>query len=783
MFRAINRIHVVGATPHYIAPILSLESLIQSVLNRDGTAGGESTVVALHCQQVNEYGCRGGNLEFYCAQDDEANTRRKAIAKWAKDNQLKLKLPHVMNSLMCRGEVLWLVLPSEGGGYFIDFFTGGLNNPEPEYKVFRKRGGREIEQVVIRYSYESANYIGDPSSQYTGVDQRRWVRLLITQDWIEESEHTTKPSLGVGWNQWGVGGVQITSNRYPNPFSPALPVEISAANPRRSGQLGSSDFHWMQSAIEAHERILGSMTRNINLFGNPSMVTTRSASEVTENATGGGIVPTWASNQGYTDGVGDTYSYATRVADGGSRTGFFAGMMASSTSVANGRKIADIIGGISPEERFAYIQPDPVSGDVNNYERERRESIHWALGGVDPLGIHSGATFGEVKSIFGRIQNHADGLADALYTFGLSKIFEKILEFEENLFKDWLFLALTQLYPKQFKGLVDSSQISDEDAQTIWKISQDEKSPFSLPSDFQGMIPFGDRTVAWRFTKEVYKPTTRDLLDLSILNRNAREDGQSQESCLRRENPDMTDKEIADTMSGFSPRVVDSASNALATLMNLHAQLMQVPDPDNPRQPWAVRLGTAQMIEQGLFTIQKEIKYGQPSYDPAIPTAQSGSGDRLPTYGGVLPPGRDSSDATGNATSPTSTSVPTTPTDYSPNSPAASMAAYGLPPVLAATTNGSVDGRGQGGGLPERAGVPNFPAPGATVIDTPGKPVQPTGYGSSTESITAAVARGLPPELAANPALIQLYAAQLAAQQRIAAATDPRTASRDNRRR
>jgi hypothetical protein len=760
---------------------LALENLIQSVLNRDGSAGGESTVVALHCQQMSEYGVRGGNVEFFCAQDDDANTRRKAIARWAKDNQISLRLPHIMNLLTCRGELLWLVLPNDSGGYFIDTFSGGLNNPDPEYKVYRKRGGREIEQVVIRYSYESASYIGDMSQPYTGVDQRRWVRIIITQDWIEESEHSTQPSLSTGWNQWGQGGVQVSTNRYPNPFAPALPVEISPANPRRSGQLGSSDFHWMQSLIENHEQILGSMTRNIKLFGNPSMVTTRSASEVTENATGGGVVPTWASNQGYTDGVGDRYSYSTRVADGGSHNGFFAGMMASSTSIANGRKIADIIGGISPDERFAYIQPDPVSGDVNNYERERRESIHWALGGVDPLGIHSGATFGEIKSLYGRVQNHADLLAESLYTFGLCKVFEKIIEFEEQLFKDWLFLALTQLYPKQFKGLSDSSQISDTNAQDIWAIARDPKSPIPLPSDFKGMIPMGDRTVNWRFSKEVYKPTTRDLLDLSILNRNAREDGQSQESCLRRENPDMTDKEIADTMSGFSPRVVDSASNALNTLMQLHAQLMQVPDPENPKAPWALRLGTAQMIEQGLFTIQKEIQYGQPTYDPAVPT-QPSPATSLPAFNGVLPNGRNGGDASSDAGSPasgdpTANGAIPAPINYAPNSSAASMAAYGLPPILAAGAPSPLDGRGQSGGLSAGAGKPNFPAPGATVIDT-GNSVQSGGYGSFPVAVPATVAAGIPPELASQPALLQLYAAQLAARERIAAASNSRTSAR-----
>ncbi len=56
---------------------MSLESLIKSVLDRDGKHGGEATTVALHCAQMREWGVRGGNIELRPIQDDAKDTRLK----------------------------------------------------------------------------------------------------------------------------------------------------------------------------------------------------------------------------------------------------------------------------------------------------------------------------------------------------------------------------------------------------------------------------------------------------------------------------------------------------------------------------------------------------------------------------------------------------------------------------------------------------------------------------------------------------------------------------------
>jgi hypothetical protein len=88
------------------------------------------------------------------------------------------------------------------------------------------------------------------------------------------------------------------------------------------------------------------------------------------------------------------------------------------------------------------------------------------------------------------------------------------------------------------------------------------------------MLPTGDREVMWRYTREVFQNTTREELDRSIAARNEREDGLSQEWVLRKQYPNMTDQEIKNAMSGFSPRVVQNAAVGIQTTLQLFQQFL-----------------------------------------------------------------------------------------------------------------------------------------------------------------------------------------------------------------
>jgi hypothetical protein len=277
------------------------------------------------------------------------------------------------------------------------------------------------------------------------------------------------------------------------------------------------------------------------------------------------------------------------------------------------KEMTQVVGNVKDGERFGYIQsPDAVSGDQNIFIRQLRELIHWTLGGVDPLGISASATFGEIKSLFGRIENTAMRKADILLgDKGLCKLLSKILLVEERKCK----VAITSFIVEQFlNGDATASELvketlTDNLFRNIYFYLTQE-----IGLELPGLPPLGQRDCTWRYTKDVFQRTTREMLDASIVYRNEREDGISQEIALSKLYPNMRDDEIRNSMSGFSPRVVTSALEGIGASLQLYTQFMQLPDPQNPQIPWAVSLGLDKLVAQGVLTLQKEITYNQPEY-------------------------------------------------------------------------------------------------------------------------------------------------------------------------
>lgn len=579
-----------------------INELIKAQLSRDGAGGGRGTIVPLHCAQMREYGARGGHVQFDCPQDDEINSRGNALIKWYKSNDLAPKMDCIFDTFICWGEVLWLILPLENGDYWIEYFQGGLKHPNPNFKIRYKNGGREIESAVIRYSYEKDNAIGlgmpTPSTNLSTTT--RWIKLIITSETIVTIDCGSEPDLTLNYQLQSFGNNVRTD---PNPFAPVLPIALSVNNPQQTGKQGTGDFHVFAGLIEEHERRLASVDENLHEFGNPSLVTTRSAHEVIESAVTN-APNTWAANQGYKDGVGDGYSGSSAK----SLTGRWFGQMR--------HKIAKIIGNVGQDERFGYIQVDPVSADLTNYIKSDRELIHWCLGGVDPIGISTSATFGEIKTLFGRVQNTADKKANSLFN-ALGKLFSIAIANEEQKFKANFILAIAQ--SKLASQIPDLANLSDENCQQLYQMFRaGELDKYQIQFDSSiGLPPMGDRTVTWRHTREVYKPSTRDSLDLSIVGRNLREDGLKQEFVLNRLYPELSPKEIQSAISGFSPRVVENQLNGLNSLLQFYQQSMTIPGSQDPNIPLGIELGVGQLIADGFNSLRKELEYGKPVYTAA----------------------------------------------------------------------------------------------------------------------------------------------------------------------
>lgn len=596
-----------------------INSLIKAQLSRDGTKGGRGTIIPLHCAQMREYGSRGGFVQFDCPQDDDENSRGNALIKWYKSNDLAPKMDYIFDVFTCWGEILWLILPLENGDYWIEFFQGGLKHDNPQFKIYYKNGGRDIESAVIRYSYEKDNTIGTAQGMSTpmanpGINNNgnvstitRWVKLIITAESIVTMDCGSEPDLTMSQSAYSFGNNVKTD---PNPFAPLLPIALSVNNPQQTGKQGTGDFHVLAAMIETHERRLADVDANLETFNNPSLVTTRSAAEVTETVMSN-VPNTWASNQGYQDGVGDGFSNSTSKSLAGRHTG-------------SDKRISKVIGNVGVDERFGYIQVSPVPGDLTQYIRNDRELIHWCLGGVDPIGISSSPTFGEIKTLFGRVQNTADIKAQSLFN-GLGKLFSIAIANEEQKFKGAFMAAITKA-PKLAKQIPELESLSDEQCQQLYQLfRQGELAVLGFTFTPVGLPPMGDRSVYWRHTREVYKPSTRDLLDLSIVGRNLREDGLNQEFTMGKLYPELSPKEIQAATSGFSPRVVENQMVGLNNLLQFYQQSMQIPGIADPNIPLGIELGISQLVATGIESLKKELNYGRPVYTAAAATSTPSS--------------------------------------------------------------------------------------------------------------------------------------------------------------
>ncbi len=564
----------------------------------------KTTVVALHLAQMQEWGVRGGSIQIKPVQDTD-NIRDRFISELSASNNLSQRLDTVMASLCCRGEVLWLLRESKSNendsGYELDFYVGGANNPNPEYWVFYELvdGIEQIECVVVKEWRERNHSAYSPDmpiittlggTNDVFVPLKEWSLTFYSRAEIKKFQFFQQEPSRLNSYYYlykNSGGAVMEPDVAPNPFAPRLPFVLCKNKWQRDkSKPGVDDFSPIESLIAEHNELLLNASDNLVIFNTSTLVTSRDADSVVEAVSGREQDNTWAGLNGYrgiqTQGRGRHKP---------------------------GYRMPRVIGGVRDGERFGYIQsPDAISGDHNLYIRQIRELIHWTLGGIDPLGISASATFGEIKSLFGRIENTALKKIDALLgKKGLCNLYSMAIAREEEKAK----VALTNFLIARLNTTpeaISAIKLDDATFRELYFYCTDE-----LGLEIPGLPPLGNRDCTWRHTRDVYQRTTREMLDASIVYRNEREDGISQQVALSKLYPGMRDDEIRAMMSGFSPRVVESALGGIAGVLNLYSQLMQVPDPETG-MPMAVKLGIAELIEQGVITLRKELTYNVPNF-------------------------------------------------------------------------------------------------------------------------------------------------------------------------
>ena len=595
-----------------------LREIIDSYLEKDGGSAIDTGIVASHLAQMRLFGIRQG-VEFFPGQDNFGNQRKDFIDRVVKYNQLDTRLDSIWDYFLSDGQGLFYIRPTESN-YRLYFFR------KHEYRTYYNVDG-ELDEVVIIYSYKvrrgfgfdqdiQAGTLTGPASMGQGA--KRYIRLSIKHKTIEETH--SEGEISFEQPNYAVSGKTKT---FKNTLGFIPCVEI-LNNPKGFSNEGVGEFDALANHICTHDDMVRTMRKNIQFFGNPTLLSSRPKTDLMESG-GDSVVqrPSIAANSGFNSP--SALSRSTFKSDPVSR------------GVDGQIRVPRVIANLEPNDRVGYIVPDAITGDQNSFARQYREEIRTALGGVDELSISAGVTATEYKSLFGRVSATAKKKATAIYTYGICRCLELIIYQEERLFRETLAAAA---------GIEKPLELPETATEQERQMYQDARGAFEeqvkslmmaclksqqIPPGVLGLIPDGDVTMLWRWLGPVYEDSTQDTLNNSIVVRNLQELGVDSIEALKYLFPSKTDEERAGMLSGFPFRMVGELQSAYKAFAGLVGGMMQTPHPQSPDLPMAAdpRLDLTPYLYRTLEALQKEMSYAG-RYRPVDPTDEPSTSSRRP---------------------------------------------------------------------------------------------------------------------------------------------------------
>lgn len=693
--------------------------ILEAARTQDRSSQSSTMVVLSHIQQMILLMIKKG-LTFYCDQDTY-KSRTRFLADVITLNKLDIRFPAIIRNFLIDGSGLFYFRPDAKLKYQIYFFN------KNQYRVYHDLNG-EVEEVIIIYSYKvKAGSLGLPST--TSGQNKRYVRLSITADTISEVETDTELSFDLE-----PGAVLTPAKTRPNTLGFIPAVEV-LNKPSASGTEGEGEFDPFMEQIVLHDQLTRNIAKNIEFFGNPTLISSRPRSDLVEAGDSqSNFRPTISSQSGFAG----MDSPSTRVSE------------PFGTAMGGGLRVPRIIANVEASDRVGYMTPDPVNGDMNRYTLLLREEIRTALGGVDEISISAGATATEIKGLMGRAQATALRKNKSFLTYGFCRLLEMMIYHQEVIFRESFILASGLKEPKPPENSADQEAI-EKYQRAVMRFEQKLEATIKqalaenkVPRGVVGLPEDGDREVDYRFQGDVYEDTAYDVQQKSVVVRNLQELGVDSVEALKFLFPEKTDSERAEMLKGFPFRMVQQTQSAMQQFLVLLSQMLQSPHPLAPNQPLAAdpRLNITPLLYRTFDHLAEELTYSG-SYEPADPSFDPEPG--LPggsSPGGNLGPGLYRLPAVGGANSYPGGSFGS----YSPTAVAGGTG-YGpfyqqpVQPVnvqlLPEQSVGSSDGFPGAGAVPGQLAIPQ---PGTTVA-LPGG----TSAGYSTEqSEFTGPALGLP---------------------------------------
>jgi len=569
--------------------------ILEAARKRDGSSGTDTMVVNSHLAQMKLFMLRQG-IEFFPAQDT-FGFRRLFLSQLVEENEIDSRLEGIVDDFLIDGKGLFYFRPVEDT-YRIMWFS------KDNYRAYYDAGS-QLEEVELIYSFSVRSGIGALATPNSENGSERWVKLQVRRDTIKESITTEKPSFeaGVGKNfTWSPTSTRTLVNSLG--FIPA----VESFNTMRStGMDSTGDFDWLSDQIVLHDDLVKNIRTNITFFGNPTLVSSRPKHDLVESGSEDTLRPTISSQAGFSSMSRPSTRVSSPIGTG-----------------TSGMKVPRIIANVEATDRAVYLTPDAVSGDQNLYARQYREELRTAMGGVDELGISSGATAYEIKSLYGRAATTATRRCRGLLTYGLCKLFGLIVFHEERIFRESFAAALQLQKPiAPIKEEIEGDETVYQNEVRMFELAESEYESqlelaireavqnSELPPGVVGLIPDGNRKVEWRWKGPVFEDGTEDILNSSIVVRNLQELGVNSIEALRYLFPDKTDEERSAMLSGYPFRMAQATQSSIGQFLSLINDMRQTPHPQAPDLPLLAdpKLDVTPYVYRAFDFLKRELTY------------------------------------------------------------------------------------------------------------------------------------------------------------------------------